>query len=418
MPRTTARVAMIMAVLGVSCGGALPAVPGQGGPAWRELTSPHFTMWTDAEPSQARALIRQMEHLRQVIVGVAFPSTPSAGRVMVFALRDDGELAAASPLGQPRAFARTSQFPLWPPVIVVSAFSNRRSPDTTLAHEVTHVISFGVFRHQPRWLGEGMATYFETVQLDADRATAEVGRAPQHRGAAIRQAALVPVSRLFGWSNAHQHEEREYSTARALFTFLINQHRDELLRYLQLLQREGKSRDELSADDSRRLWDEAFPSLPLGEVDVAMRQWLLTGSHVISHFKVQRHQWPVAERALSDADVHATRAYLHVTARNPGKARADLAAALAAEPTNVVANLLAKVLDDKTHTVEQARAIAVAHPGDWRAWLLAAIALREANGDPAEAETARAKCCRLLAHNPALVAPQELCPQPAAKPPP
>ena len=32
-----------------ACGAAVPPVPGKGGPAWHELTSPHFVVWTDAD---------------------------------------------------------------------------------------------------------------------------------------------------------------------------------------------------------------------------------------------------------------------------------------------------------------------------------------------------------------------------------
>src|SRR5262245_22427870 len=78
---TTVHVAMIAVLAG--CAAAVPQVPSQGGPAWRELTSEHFTVWSDADPGRARELVREMEHLRQVIVGVAFPGVPAGGRSLV-----------------------------------------------------------------------------------------------------------------------------------------------------------------------------------------------------------------------------------------------------------------------------------------------------------------------------------------------
>jgi hypothetical protein len=258
-----------------------------------------------------------------------------------------------------------------------------------------------------------MAGYFQTVRLDS--ATAEVGIAPLHRGAAIRQAHLVPVSRLFGWTDSGKHEEREYSTSWALFTFLINQHRDELLRYMQLLQREGKSRNKLTMEDSTRLWAASFPTLPLGDVDAAMRQWLLIGRHTILRFNVQRNHWPVAERELGNADVYAVHGYLHLMSSSKRKGRAHVAAALEADPSNVVANMLAIMWLGKKLTIEQSRTIAAAHPGDFRAWLLLADAIEQENGDPAELEATHAQACSLIAHNPALLAPKELCEPPVAE---
>src|SRR5438105_2580100 len=88
----------------VACGG-LPAVPGKGGPAWFELTSPHFTVWTDTSPERARELVRQMERLWRVLAGMVFSSAPDAGRGLVIAVRDDSELEATWPeVG--RAFAQ------------------------------------------------------------------------------------------------------------------------------------------------------------------------------------------------------------------------------------------------------------------------------------------------------------------------
>jgi hypothetical protein len=45
--------------------------------------------------------------------------------------------------------------------------------------------------------------------------------------------------------------------------------------------------------------------------------------------------------------------------------------------------------------------------------LLAAVAINNAKGDPAELEAARVKTCSLIKHNPALVVPKEVCQPPA-----
>ena len=68
------------------CHAAIPALPSQGGPAWTELTSEHFTLWTDSSPARGRELIDQCEHLHQIVFGVAFPWLPSSGKSFVIAL--------------------------------------------------------------------------------------------------------------------------------------------------------------------------------------------------------------------------------------------------------------------------------------------------------------------------------------------
>jgi hypothetical protein len=52
--------AVVIAALGIAaCGPAIPPVHGKGGPAWLELTSEHFTVWTNGDPSRARQLVRK-----------------------------------------------------------------------------------------------------------------------------------------------------------------------------------------------------------------------------------------------------------------------------------------------------------------------------------------------------------------------
>lgn len=410
--RCMARVALcsVMAVVAAACGAAVPPVPGKGGPGWTELTSEHFTVWTDGDPAEVRGLVPQMEQLRQVVAGVAFPSLPVGGRTLVLALRDDDELAAFSATNEPRAFAVTAGLPLWQPMIALSAHSKVQAGDRTVAHELTHVISSAVIHHQPRWLAEGMAFFFQTLQLDVEHGTVDVGRGPEFHGYPMRMAHMIPVERLFAWRELAAHDEREYSTAWALFTYLMNKHRDELAQYLQLLHTAGKPRMLATAEDAAQLWREAFPSLPLTEVDSEVRQWLIAGSHVVLHFTVRLGDWPVTERALRDADVYAARGTLcALVADRPAEARSDAAAALALDPGNVTARLLVSALDHAEVTADQARAMTTAHRDDWRAWWIAAVALSQAGAEAREVANARTAACRLFAQNPALTAPSDLC---------
>jgi len=147
MLRAAAAATVVTTLAG--CGAATIRTPSQGG-RWVELTSEHFVVWTDANGDRARELIREMERMRQIVVGVAFPTVPSSGKSQVIVLRNDDELAALSLTGEPRAYAMSAQPPLWQPMFVLPAFSNRGTGDSTVAHELTHVISFSVVRGQPR----------------------------------------------------------------------------------------------------------------------------------------------------------------------------------------------------------------------------------------------------------------------------
>jgi hypothetical protein len=402
-----------MAAALAACGAAVPPVPGRGGPQWIELQSPHFTVWTDADPASVRESIDKMERLREVLVRVVFPTAPAAGRALVIAVRDDAELRAFSATGEPRAFAMAPQFPLWQPMMVLSAYSGR-AHDVTTAHELTHVISFGVVHDQPRWLSEGMAAYFETMGLDADRTTIDIGVAPAMTARSGKVARLVPIATLFQWSSVSSDECDLYLTARALFTYLINAHGKEFVQFLRLLERDDRiehdkdlvqflrpDHDERSEQRVARLWAAAFPSLPLDAIDRALENWLLTGTHFELRTKISTAAAPLTWRSLGDADVHAIRGLLRHR-EQPAQARRDVAAALALEPMNVLARLLSVALDRGEILVDDARALAAAHQDDWRAWLLVALAVGKARGSDAEIDAARRTACGLMTANPAL----------------
>jgi hypothetical protein len=190
---------------------------------------------------------------------------------------------------------------------------------------------------------------------------------------------------------------------------VLNTHRNELMRYLELMRTRGKDRSETTAEDAAQLWRDAFPSLPLADVDVELREWLLTGRHVVERFRVKRRGWPVAERKLDDADVYAMRGLLRLMATDhEAQGRADVAAALAIEPTNVLARLGTLLLKE-TMTAAEARAMTAAHRGDWRAWWLASVVLQGPDADESEVRAMREKACALIAHNPALMTPPRLC---------
>jgi hypothetical protein len=407
------RVAVVAWVL-AACGAAVPPLPSKGGPAWVELTSEHFTVWTDAEPDRARELIREMERMRQIILGMAFPSAPAAGKIPVIVLRDDAELAELSVTGEPRAYAATGEDgPLWRPMLVLSAFSNRDPADHTVVHELTHAISFAVVHHQPRWLSEGTAEFFETVDPDPTRTTADIGVPPQYRGQPIKMPHLIPIEKLFAWGRLSKGEQREYSTAWALFTFLINEHRTELVHFLQLLNADSPTTPR--KDRTIRAWNAAFPTLPLDSIDTVLGQWLLTGHHVVVHVNVQLRDWPATERRLGDGDVLAIRALLRSRRNGAGaQLKAEVDAALAADRTNVLAWSLRVAVLREPISAEDARALTAAHPEDWLAWLFAAVA--NENSDAEALATARTKACLLIAENPAITAPAGLCE--SAPPPP
>jgi hypothetical protein len=400
------RLAAVLTVAVAAGCARFPAAPAEGGPLWTELTSEHFTVWTDADPSRVSERIREMERFRHVVAAVVYPAAPSSGRALAVVVRNERELSEVNSNGESRAFAADASAPLWQPIMVLALAGG--GGQFTMVHELTHLISFSVIHHQPRWLAEGMATYFETAQLDAAQTQVLVGAAGRY-GYTVDMA---PPAALFNWGGSLplRVERLLYQTAFALFAFLINEHKAELAHYLWLVDRTGDPANGPPQVQLQRAWEQAFPSLPVGDLEDRLGDWLRNGSHQELTFHVRPRDLPITARQLSDADAYAIRAMLlgGPTPEQQLRELEERSRALALEPTNVLA-WAAKVAGGRKPTADEGRAIAAAHPDDWRAWWLAAVAL-ENGGAPGELDRARRQACALLALNGALVAPPRLCP--------
>jgi hypothetical protein len=372
----------------------VPALPTQGGPAWRELTSEHFTVWTDAEPALAHALIMRMEHIRQVLFGVSFFRVQARSRTVVVAFQsmreahafiDDG---AAGETGSPDG-------PLLQPTMIVDAATLDYNP-RVLTHELTHVISLEAIPHQPQWFGEAIASYFETLELDEHTGAVQLG-APYplyarmlHSGFGISSARLVlDCNESPCWET-----DNFYPTVWLLFSYLVDNHEAHLLQYMQRLIETPRSAQ-------KGLWPEVFPDLPASALDHELSVWLATGEVRVRKFHVTLQQSPVAQRTLSDADVLALRGLLRdFEARHRlhplDSVPAEIRDALRLDPTNVIARMV-EAADGSPLTADLARPIVAAHPTDWRAWWLLWKGLQPGS----EADDAHHKVCELLPLNPA-----------------
>ncbi len=379
-------ISQVLVVL-AGCGAAIPELPSKGGPAWTELTSDHFTLWTDAAIPQATALIQGMEDLREAETGVAFHGVSPVGRSFVIALADRDELHAFVPT-QFEAYAATMEGAFSQPMIVLAA-----SDDVTTgiaAHELTHVISHSVMRYQPRWFSEGMAKYFETIRIDHASGSVIVGappvEAPLHR--------LMPLRSMLECNEVSCLDAGFYATAWAVYTFLSNVHPDDLAKLERGMQE--------THGDPTAAWHDVFGT-QTAEIEGELYDWLDTGRHLELRYHSTFHDWPVTQRVLRDADVDAVRGLLHWIFGRPLAATTEVHAALAADPTNVLARLVS-VAVGLPISVAEARALVKAHDDDWRAWFLL---FHVVAGD--EQSMAHAEVCGLLAENPVITPPLK-CP--------
>ena len=376
------------------CGGAQSAATSSSSPAsWRELTSEHFDVWTNAAPDRARKLVETMEHLRQVVLGVSFFHGDVKGRSFVVAFQSIDEVHQYVPV-QFIAHAWSDRNVVFEPVIVLAAESldhDRR----IVTHELTHVIAFNAIPSQPAWFAEGIAGYFETVRLDEAHATIDVGVPLENRLRQLQDDGITPSTQLFACDHPECMDARYYATTWALMTYLVNEHPTQLGEYMDRLV-------QTPAADQARLWPEVFPDLPPQKLDHELAKWVHYGSIKVQKYNVALRDSSVTEAPAAEADVLAAKGLLRYLSA-PQTPSAEIAKALTLDPTNIIANLI-DTARQKSVAPELAHGLTAAHPDDWRAWWLAWRAARD--GD--ESREARDKTCGLLEAHP-IVVPLEEC---------
>lgn len=375
--------------LAAGCGAGVHDLPSKGGPAWLELKSAHVTLWTDASPKRAKELINELEQRRQVIAR-AMGRVQQKARIFAIALASEREASEFIPEGF-AAFARQSNNPSMLPGLVMRSFDSE--DEVTMNHEMAHAVSFSIIDHQPAWLAEGLAMFFEAGTLDPEKGTVEVGIPRRDALVYLRQNKPLPMDKVFTCQELDCRSPEFYASSWALFSYLLNHHYDRFGRYLQRI-------DQLPSGSHDKVWSEIFPDLTPAKLDSELPGWLYAGAFAVPRIPVEVKSYPFVPRKLSDADVLAMRSLLYWHQDSSEKSRAAALASLSAARTNLLAWLMAARFDQEP-TAEETRAISRAEAGDWRAWLLhSAVLGRGAEQDEArqaEYKVAHQRFCELAA---------------------
>src|SRR5882672_4096321 len=347
----------------------LPAVPGHGGPPWFELRSAHFTMWSDAPLARSYELVQQAEHIRSILYGILFPDLYTGGNTVVIALRDSRELGyftSGTSIALPQCTA-----PMREPMLVVSADRSDTDADATFIHELAHAISHNAIRLQSRWFSEGLASYFETIDLDNKKSIVEVGVPPRELLHVLSRMGLLPADRIVNCNNRGACGQNFYASAWAFFAYLTNRHERELHDFMTKLTRMSE----------QQAWAEAFRDLPQETLDRAVSEWLVYGDYSVRRYHIDLQSWHVDQRALGDADVYGIRAMLGgiFLGDDSAEFRNNLQAAEAIDPTIVLPRLIDALATGQLPSVETAEKIVRAHPDSWVAWALLAYTLSGAD---------------------------------------
>jgi hypothetical protein len=146
-------------------------------PRWTMIRTPNVTVIGDQSAGRLRDVVHQIEQFRTVVGGLI----ANAGRplslptiVYVFGSRDDMRQFVPLYNGKPIELAGYFQGDLDANVIVLSLEGFERSA-AIVYHEYTHMLLRNAVRAPSAWLGEGLAEYYGSYELEPGGRVAVIG---------------------------------------------------------------------------------------------------------------------------------------------------------------------------------------------------------------------------------------------------
>ena len=179
-----------LSALCLLCSGAERAEQNAG---WTEAGDSHFSVYSQLEASDARALLVWFEELRRFFEqnGIAetkirFTDRPAV-RVIVFRSANEYNAFRVRKTADAYYVGTQSQ-----DYIVLPGLGTREF--ALAAHEYTHLVLHASKLRLPLWLSEGFAEVFSSIQIREHHS--EVGRDLPMRAETLRRIAWLPLSRL------------------------------------------------------------------------------------------------------------------------------------------------------------------------------------------------------------------------------
>jgi tetratricopeptide (TPR) repeat protein len=187
-----------LAVL-IACATALPAAD------WSLARSPHFEVYAQAGPEDARSVLLWFEQLHSFFLrqtGVPLDNRPPL-RIVVFRSAPEYEPYRIGPTADAYYVATESR-----DYIVMA---HRGAGDFQVAaHEYWHFVEHAGTLQLPPWLNEGLAEFFSTVRLGESASLA--GGEPAGRSRILRSRPWMPLAELLALpADSPRRDDRETS---------------------------------------------------------------------------------------------------------------------------------------------------------------------------------------------------------------
>lgn len=169
--------------------------------SWLQVTSPHFTVVSNAGEKEARRIANQFEEIRGVFRFIFPKLRIDSGRpLIVIAVKNEESMKAFLPdywSGKDRvrpAGLFVQGFDESFAVLRTDVTGSAENAYHSLYHEYTHSILRLNFSSLPTWLDEGLAEFYgNTVVTDHE---VQIGRPSANQVSLLRRSALIPLEQL------------------------------------------------------------------------------------------------------------------------------------------------------------------------------------------------------------------------------
>ena len=331
----------------------------QAAPApWIEVSSPHFSVVTDAGEREGRRVAGQFEQMRSVFEKL-FPTggSSAAAQITVIAPRNAQGFRAL----EPAAYLAKGQLHLAGlfssaadgNYILLSLDTEGPHPYATIYHEYTHFLLRTDSSWLPLWLNEGMAEFYQNTDILGK--DVQVGEPSSDNILYLRQSRMLPLTTLLSVDvkSPYYHDEQKgsvfYAQSWALTHYIMLTDHDKGLHrindYAVALQQNA---DPVAA--ARKAFGD------LDQLGRELNAYVQQGSfkEFVMKATISTDTSAFTARPLSQAEADAIRAAVLVHDDRLDEAQALIDASVAADPKNPTAQETAGFLALRRNNMEAA----------------------------------------------------------------
>jgi tetratricopeptide (TPR) repeat protein len=198
---------LLLSVLSISTACVLSRAAFAGEPDWIEITSPHFSVVTDAGERRGREVATRFEQMRAVYATLMTNANVNIPvPLQIVAFRNTKELRQVSPLWNGKPVQLAGLFQGGKDRCFIMLDMSVDNPWNVVFHEYAHQLMNGTLTEEvDPWFEEGFAEYFSTIEVDSHQA--RVGKIPPVTYQILQHEGLMKITDLF----SIQHNSSTYN---------------------------------------------------------------------------------------------------------------------------------------------------------------------------------------------------------------